>query len=750
MATSSVIANANFEAGDTGWTKGGHWTIVTGAGTPYEGLWNAQINTDDPGVGAETSEMYNDNKALCGEGQSITATARVAGFGADGNVAAVYIEWLNSSSVRISKSQGNLSAANSPGTWEVSTVTAVAPAGTAYARVGAYGVTVENGSCKIDAVSWNYTNDRTATLTSPVDGTDYTEGDTVLLSVDITGTTPDVDYVEYKDGATVIATTDTAPYNYNVTSLSVGTHSITAVVHLISTETITTAAASIEILAIAPPVTTREFRASNSYAYLISSNFSGLTKAMPLTARVTGIELEVSYLTNIMIRAKDYDIVAAGSDPNVFFDITNSGLVEAVLLDQSGDSYSIFGSSISGSIGYVRTDYDIVEEGTSEGKKWLSLENTDVQTVTIGGEDSLFGLPSIAASDFLEKSVGLRFYPVLNPKPVTADSGDAVIRFQIGKMRLRIYFDAGSAEYYFASADKTKVIKGELVSAALTDGDYETGDAEGVLQLTATLEVMDGSQTWVGDDWTIHAAYPPTDDNQIGEVADRSEDDGIGMAYNGLPSYSYVVDNRSRYQFITANFYAVKSLDSIYGAHGLPRAFAYNGDNFYNIYTQADPAKDQPRHVAYHHGHLALGYDDGRVDISVIGQPYNFDGALGASEWSIGDKVTGLLPLSGTILGIFGSKSIWGLSGTTVDNFATQVVTPNIGAIEYTVTDMGFPVYANAYGIYTLSQTQQYGDYLGTPMSQDISVLSMTLNAGSQSAPTFSFQQYTVFNEEDG
>src|SRR5690606_37814104 len=77
--------------------------------------------------------------------------------------------------------------------------------------------------------------------------------------------------------------------------------------------------------------------------------------------------------------------------------------------------------------------------------------------------------------------------------------------------------------------------------------------------------------------------------------------------------------------------------------------------------------------------------------------------------------------LSGTILGVYGTKSITGISGTTVDNFATQTISPNIGATEYTVTDMGFPVHANTYGIYTLSQVQQYGDYMGTPMSVDIS-----------------------------
>jgi hypothetical protein len=139
------------------------------------------------------------------------------------------------------------------------------------------------------------------------------------------------------------------------------------------------------------------------------------------------------------------------------------------------------------------------------------------------------------------------------------------------------------------------------------------------------------------------------------------------------------------------------------------------------------------------------------------------------------------------MLSIFCRKSIHALAGTTVDNFATQVLSPKIGAVEYTVTDMGFPVYANAYGIYTLAQTNQYGDYLGTPMSQDVSpwlrprlvrkltspkevvvawpvrsknqyrlafsdgyVLTMTMNNGTQQAPTFSKQKYFTEDEDTG
>lgn len=788
---SNVIANPGFEEGDTLWTKGTGWEIDDDF-SPYEGSFAARIDTDASGT--VTSEILNENVVQVEEGVSITATCRALGLGADGNIAAVLIDWLDGGFSRVAVSKGNYSSNGSPNTWEVSTVTATAPAGAVYARVGAEGKAVTNGAVKVDSFTWSYVNDRTVTLESPEDGAEYTFGDTVQLRVDIDGTSPAVDHVEYFSGVSLIATTDDSPYSYNISTLAVGVHDITAEVTFVGGSTITTDINQITINAVEDPPDTREFKASNSYTYLVGSNFHGLGSAIPSTAIITGVELVVDYKLDVLVRSKDLDITdPAGANDNVLFDIVESGLLEAVLLTNDGGTYTAGSAPITGSIPVVRTDFDIDETGISEGKKWIVFEGS-TQQVTLGGETALFGQSPIATADFLERSIGLRFFPVLQSKPDYADSGDACIRFYIDALRLRVYFDAGSAEYYFANADKTEILRGVLIAANTTDGNFRTGDAEGVLQLHHYLELwddvesewVDGSTHAIEEDWTIHAAFPPTDANQIGTVAERDALDGGGMAYNGLPTAEAIVENRSRYEFITANFYAVDSLDSIYGVHGLPRAFAYNGDFFYKIFTQADPDKDQPRHVAYHHGHLALGFPDGRVDISVVGEPYNFDGDEGATEISIGDKITGLLPLSGTILGIFGSKSVWGMSGTTTDNFSTQVISPNIGAIEYTVTDMGFPVYANAYGVYTLSQTQQYGDYLGTPMSQDISpwlrprlirsytsdkevvvawpvrsknqyrlafsdgyVMSMTLNAGSQSAPTFSFQQYTIYSEAD-
>ena len=780
MSASDLI-NPGFETGNLD-----GWEFITLSGTPAPTILTLNPQAGSYNLSNNSVASFNGinlARPSCVSGTQITASLYVRLAQSGTSLGRARLFWYDAGGILISTSDGNpvQKPSSNSERWILSTVNATAPAGTAFVSAGFFTDTVSGSDIRFDSLLWNYVQNRTITLTTPVNGDTFTVGDNIQLRVSTTGTAPAAVSVEYQADAVEFSTIADAPYSLNYSEFTQGTYVIRAVMNLEGGGTLISNSATITVSDTPPPpATMREYKASNSYTYLVADNFSNLASSIPSTALIVGVEIIAEYSLRALIRSKDFDVSPSASTNEVAFDITNGAILEATLLNKDNTSYSIEGATLFGQVPVLRSDFTVVEDGVTGEHRWTIMD-AEPDTVTIGGTNQLFGSEPTDLATFLGKSVGLKFYPNLNAKPIYADSGDAAFRFLLNRLRLRVYFDAGSVEYYFASPDKTQVIKGELVSAAVLDGNLRTSDASGVLQLADTLEVMDGSRTWIGDDWTIHSAYPPTDSNQIGEVDVRAVADGIGMSYNGLPSQSSVVNNRSRYEFITENFYGDEALSSIYGVHGLPRAFAYNGDWFYKIYTQPDPVKDSPRHLEAHHQHLTLGYSAGNVDISVAGEPYNFDGAQGASSWAIGDKVVGLLGLSGTILGVFGSKSVWGISGTTVDNFATQVISPKIGAVEYTIADMGYPVYANAYGIYTLSQVQQYGDYLGSPMSQDISpwlrprlvrkytsaeevvvawpvrsknqyrlafndgyVLSMTMNYGQQNAPTFSTQKYFI------
>ncbi|UFK09600.1 hypothetical protein [Xanthomonas phage DES1] len=792
-----AIPNAGFESGNVSWTVSGSAAIVNES--PIAGGWSAKAQ----GAGEASDGSVRHNQffpVIPGQGIALNAIGKMT-EGTPGTSIQLFLQWYDSNQSVISTSNGSLVNRQQVGD-KNSTVSAngVAPSNAAYVRpLGAMNVSrgTTNNIIFLDSFSWDYAFGAAFVLTAPANQTyeaneqipyrltSSLNGQVGITSVSYYYQTQNSSTDEYEN-ETLVATVTDAPYSFNAPALSIGSYAAYARVNLSNGLQVVSNIRLFDVGAATPPET-REFKASNSYTYLIGENIADLSSGVPATAIVTGAEILLTYSLEIISRTKDLGIEdPLQANPFTAFDILQGASVEATLLNKQGQTYSILGGAQSANVLINRNDFTLIESAVSEGKSYKHYVGPSA-TTSVGGENSLFNLGSTDASTFLTNAIGIRFIPTIAAKPAYADSGDAVVRFKLDNWKIRVYFDAGSVEYYFASPDKTQVIKGQLAAANIDDGSLKTGDASGAMQLLADLEVVTGTQSWIGDDWTIHSFYPPTSANQIGEVAQRTDPvQSLGMKYNGLPSQDAIFYNRSRYEFITANFYGDESLDATYGVTGLSRAFCYNGEFFYKIQTQPELAKDMPRHVAFHHTHLALGFQEGRVDISVVGQPYNFDGALGASSWAIGDSVVGLTRLPGAMLGVFGSKSISGISGTTVDNFATQTISPNIGAIEYTVADMGFPVYANAYGIYTLSQTNQYGDYLGNPLSQAISpwlrprlvrkfasakevvvawpvrsknqyrlgfsdgyVLSMTMNYGTQSTPTFSKQKYFITEPDE-
>lgn len=1160
MAVRPII-NPSFEDGTaTGWTipAGVSYTVTTAERTPY-GQYTLRFTTGTPGlfnvVSTESYPVYAGKKitASCNYSQGPASTNRNAGR--------VVLEWLDENEVKISESVGTLIFSTGANGWNqgpgmvLSSVTATAPEGTKFVKIGVQVNKDNNSWCAVDNFVWDYEDLEPASITSPTSAGIYRErsdiylrtsytipsGMTITAMKYIVTNTLTADVLEFEPSLL------TSPWAVNTSAIPAGSWKIQANITLNSGEVVLSDEVNFAVGDPPPPIT-REYRASNSAVTLVMEDFSSIVEAIPSTALVIGAEIVIGYSIDVLSRNKDKDVSAESSTPDAVFSIVNGGKVNAYLLDKSSDGYTQAASPISSDITIDRSDFTLAEEATSEEYKWSVFSSNVKFTSIVGSEDSLFGLRSLSVQEFLNKSIGLNFHALAGRIPNTSESGNACVRFKIDTVRLRVYFDAGSVEYYFASPDKSHVVKGTLVASNIFKGSLRNGDGEGTMQLAPNLESMpksgkklegfmqagmawqqggsgkafkltenfeidpsfvfpyegaernnteyfskvrdiyiftgqyedtatgrelvnyvstdsDGNllyaiplevndpsipsenrwsiswyavvagRLWVGmgnysntqwkyviydvlddgnisehsvhynndipflkssdhrsryvqgdhvlivnqsawrerptesyklfldgtyethtysekygapvwplkgaeesyivaigdNDWnvnlynsddytlnryidlsavqtsnnngtlfldkerdwlyfnwldispaptpngqwmigrmkfssgkidtdftflhtangipgfpaytfsdettgtlyvfqtgnvwkvrpeggyytspvysldntdyylssqftplysdnqeeenevrsgvailngyTVHTHFPPTDENKIADV-------NATMTYNGLPIYADLYFARTKSKFITANFYGDERMNSMFGVNGVGRAYSYTGEYFYKIYTQPEADLDRPRHVAYHHGHLALGYKEGRVDISVAGEPWNFSGVDGASSWGIGDSVTGMIPLSGTILGIFCDNSITGLSGTTVDNFATQVISPRMGALEYTVVDMGFPVYANSYGIYTLSQTQEYGDYLGTPLSQDISpwlrprltiddnkpasvnlaypvrsknqyrlsftdgyILTMTMNFGQQGAPTFSKHKYTL------
>lgn len=264
--------------------------------------------------------------------------------------------------------------------------------------------------------------------------------------------------------------------------------------------------------------------------------------------------------------------------------------------------------------------------------------------------------------------------------------------------------------YYFESSPGNSVAA-VLIDYFVVSGAFSTGDA--VIRMQVRRPVFNAG---------THDARITTSDDMYSDAATTTKlgDVTVSSTLNTLNGYNELQEVMSRYQFITSNFYAAEDMDAFYGVNGTQRAFVFKDGYFSFIYTQDDDELDIPRHINTHCLHLALGFRRGSVLLSVIGEPTNFDGSIGASEIATGDRITGLMPLSGTTLGVFCTSSIWGIVGNTIDNFQLQVISPTTGCLEYTLANCGEIVYMDSRGISTLQTSANYGDFLGSRLSAPV------------------------------
>lgn len=361
------------------------------------------------------------------------------------------------------------------------------------------------------------------------------------------------------------------------------------------------------------------------------------------------------------------------------------------------------------------------------------------QTATIGSSSDTLGLSGLTRTDLIDSNLGIAVYakvvgsgtyPIgmidfVNGSTLSSEQVFGCIRAKVDKITVRLHYTTPSARYYVGDG-AGNVCSVDVVYFVRSDGSWTSGTAEGSLQFTNLVPDVDGSKRTVetGDTFHVTAGNASTGTSPVLTAAS-------GITYNGFPSLNRIVSAASRYQFITANFFSREEWDGFYGVNGADRAFSFasfdadgDGDNedyIIRIITNTlDEAGDTPRHIAFHHYALALGYDYGVVRFSVLGEPENFDGAFGAAEIGVGDSVTGLLSMKGTMLGVYCENSIWGIAGTDADNYQTQVLSPYNGAIEYSCVDMGVPVHCDNRGVSTLEQTEKYGNFAGRRLSYNV------------------------------
>jgi hypothetical protein len=532
------------------------------------------------------------------------------------------------------------------------------------------------------------------------------------------------------------------------------------------------------------PVRFTPDESTRAWRPLVFANLNNILGSIPSQIEINGVELEVDY---------DISVQYCGDIPNgESTDFISARLAETFQLEsmigrlnpQTGN-FDTIGGKIVTNTPTPTTFAGWVTDTNTPGANLTptnAVYNGTTLSLTMGGSTETFGNTRLNLSDFQENLFGVALRGNLVEGALLGNSGDwslqegvisanvlGWVRFKLNRIRIKLYYTEPSARYYIVddiAAASPSVLSADLVSYSVNKGQFSSKDAEGTFQFVNIQHISGPFRASIGLGDTIHqydlALDSPSEANRVATVT-------ADMELNGLPALNDIVEQASRYQFITANFFAREDWDGFYGVSGAGKAFsfaAFDADNdgdeeqylqFITTNTIV-PDEDRPRHIEVFQNHLALGYKDGTVRLSVPGEPELFDGIAGAVEIGVGDRVTGLLTMRGKALGIFCEKKIVTLLGDDADNFTLETLAPKTGAIEYTVVDMGIPLYCDNRGISTLEQSQKYGNFVGIRMSQKVSpwilprmtraedLFSLAKGAGVVCAvPVRAKNQYRVF-----
>lgn len=335
-------------------------------------------------------------------------------------------------------------------------------------------------------------------------------------------------------------------------------------------------------------------------------------------------------------------------------------------------------------------------------------------TKSYGGAQSLLGYGGVSPDAVKSTDFGFS----MNTECIGFGAGTVGVQSRITMVRLKVHFVPPQSKIYFWNG--SSAVLAEVVMPYQTSGSVANTDAKGHLFLmnvgtNRAVEADEEIRTYPGPGITLNGV---SDGSTLIARTENSMTKNV-MDWGSLLTGQGKVPIKSKYQYVTGNFYAASDFDAIYGVSGAGPAFMYDGFAFSRIYTGTPEQDDIPRHVCIHQSRLFLGYRSGSVQFSVAGDPLSFDPLSFAGEIGFGAAIRGLMPLNGDTLAAMTQKGVSMIQGDVGLNPYPGVISPDVGCTEYSGQSMGQYIYTSFRGMQNLRATQAYGDFDTSQFSWD-------------------------------
>ena len=235
----------------------------------------------------------------------------------------------------------------------------------------------------------------------------------------------------------------------------------------------------------------------------------------------------------------------------------------------------------------------------------------------------------------------------------------------------RVRFTAGSGDAPEAddSIANSSSVEATVIGVHLVSGTWAGGDAAGILVLA-----YEGATRFAeADSITVESEVTRT------------------FIVSAVP-VKQAVGTGTQYEFLNYNFFGQAARERMYGVTGAGNPFEFDGTMFLELETGVTSAS--PTHIVAHKRYLFVGYEQGSVINSEVGEPREWTADGGALETAIGDLLTGMLSGFRDTLFIFGRNKTARLRGDVSSNapWVLDTVSEEAGAMAHTAQLMDEPV----------------------------------------------------------
>lgn len=132
--------------------------------------------------------------------------------------------------------------------------------------------------------------------------------------------------------------------------------------------------------------------------------------------------------------------------------------------------------------------------------------------------------------------------------------------------------------------------------------------------------------------------------------------------------------------------------------------------------------EDKPYLMTAHKDHLFLAFPRGQLQTSNIGDPMLYTSS--AALFGVGEEITGLASMKGSVLGIFCGNRISLLNGSSKTDWTLGIHAQNIGTQSRTVQEnAGNALFLGERGMVSMEATQAFGSFEPSICSRDVKPL---------------------------